>query len=151
MNAFRDNRLSRTHTSHHQGFFRASLVDSSAYLLKLHGDYKDARILNTEAELSGYPSQYDALLDRIMDEYGLIVCGWSGEWDHALRSAIKRTPSRRYPMYWAARGAPGIGAAELIEQRRAQVLDINGADNFFEGIDQRVQSGSSPASSNAAT
>jgi hypothetical protein len=53
-------------------------------VLKLYGDYKDARILNTDAELSGYPVQYDSILDRILDEHGLIVCGWSGEWDLAL-------------------------------------------------------------------
>jgi len=115
------------------------LVHSTAYLLKLHGDYKDARILNTEAELSGYPPQYDVLLDRIMDEYGLLVCGWSGEWDHALRAAIMRAPSRRYPMYWAGRGTLGNGATELVKHRRAQIIQIGGADEFFEGLDQRVQ------------
>ncbi|MBB4587934.1 phosphoglycolate phosphatase-like HAD superfamily hydrolase [Rhizobium leguminosarum] len=115
------------------------LVHSSAYLLKLHGDYKDARILNTEAELSGYPEQYNALLDRIIDEYGLIVCGWSGEWDHALRAAMLRAPSRRYPMFWAARGTVGTGASQLIQQRRAQTIEISDADVFFEGIEERVQ------------
>lgn len=55
------------------------LMHSKCYVLKLHGDYKDARILNTEAELGGYPAPYDALLDRILDEHGLIVSGWSGE------------------------------------------------------------------------
>ncbi|PDS34686.1 hypothetical protein CO665_29470 [Rhizobium anhuiense] len=115
------------------------LVHSSAYLLKLHGDYKDARILNTEAELTGYPAQYDALLDRIVDEYGLIVCGWSGEWDHALRAALLRAPSRRYPMFWAVRGTIGTGATELIHQRRAQTIEISDADAFFEGMEQRVQ------------
>lgn len=64
------------------------LSHSACYILKLHGDYKDARILNTDEELSGYPAEYDTLLDRIFDEYGLIVCGWSGEWDHALRAAL---------------------------------------------------------------
>lgn len=31
------------------------LTHSRCYLLKLHGDYKDARILNTDQELSAYP------------------------------------------------------------------------------------------------
>ncbi|NKM58472.1 hypothetical protein GFL21_28930 [Rhizobium anhuiense] len=115
------------------------LVHSTAYLLKLHGDYKDARILNTEAELSGYPAQYDTLLDRIVDEYGLIVCGWSGEWDHALRAALLRAPSRRYPMFWAARGTVGTGATQLIQHRRAETIEISDADVFFEGMEQRVQ------------
>ena len=51
------------------------LTHSRCYLLKLHGDYKDARILNTDQELSAYPESYDKLLDRIFDEHGLIVCG----------------------------------------------------------------------------
>ena len=83
------------------------LVHAKCFLLKLHGDYKDARILNTDAELSKYTPKFDALLNRIFDEHGLIVCGWSGEWDHALRAAILRNPARRYPMFWAARSGPG--------------------------------------------
>ena len=66
---------------------------NTSYLVKLHGDYKDARIRNTDAELSQYPPEYDDLLDRIFDEYGLLVCGWSGEWDEALYRAIMRNPS----------------------------------------------------------
>ena len=73
------------------------LAHSRCYILKLHGDYKDARILNTDAELSAYPDEYDTLLDRVFDEYGVIVCGWSGEWDHALRGAFLRAPSPGCP------------------------------------------------------
>lgn len=115
------------------------LAHSACYILKLHGDYKDARILNTDEELSGYPGEYDALLDRIFDEYGLIVCGWSGEWDHALRAALLRAPNRRYPVYWGARGKPGTGAGEIIAHRGARLVEITDADSFFTGLWQRVQ------------
>lgn len=114
------------------------ITHSACYILKLHGDYKDARILNTDVELSGYPVQYERLLDRIFDEHGLIVCGWSGEWDHALREALLRTPNRRYPIFWAARGMPGDGAQELIANRSARLIDISDADNFFSTLSQRV-------------
>ena len=115
------------------------ITHSACYILKLHGDYKDARILNTDVELSTYPPEYDRLLDRIMDEYGLIVCGWSGEWDHALRDAFLRAPNRRYPVFWAARGNPGTGAQELIQQRRARKIAINDADSFFSSLRQRIE------------
>ena len=115
------------------------ITHSSCYILKLHGDYKDSRILNTDEELSAYPRGYSTLLDRIFDEYGLIVCGWSGEWDRALRAAILRAPNRRYPVYWAARGEIGDGARGLIEQRRAPVIAIADADSFFAGLRQRVE------------
>ncbi|MDQ8727387.1 SIR2 family protein [Bradyrhizobium sp. LHD-71] len=115
------------------------ITHSACYILKLHGDYKDARILNTEAELSGYPAQYDALLDRILDEHGLIVCGWSGEWDHALRAAFLRAPNRRYSVFWASRGNPGNGARALVDHRRARVIPISDADSFFRALHQRIE------------
>jgi len=115
------------------------LTHSRCYLLKLHGDYKDARILNTDQELSAYPESYDRLLDRILDEHGLVICGWSGEWDHALRAAFLRTPNRRYPVYWSARGSLGTGASELAAHRSAKTIPISGADEFFEALQQRVE------------
>lgn len=115
------------------------LAHSRCYVLKLHGDYKDARILNTDQELSAYPDGYNRLLDRIFDEHGLIICGWSGEWDHALRAAFLRAPNRRYPVYWAARGTLGSGAQELAIHRAARAISINGADEFFQILQQRVE------------
>ncbi|MCY3813535.1 MAG: SIR2 family protein [Gammaproteobacteria bacterium] len=112
---------------------------SSCFLFKLHGDYKDSRIRNTDAELSEYPEGYDAFLDRVFDEYGLVVCGWSGEWDAALRNAVLRAPSRRYPTYWAARGEPGGAAGELIAHRRASVVPISDADSFFGDLANRLE------------
>ncbi|WP_083340389.1 SIR2 family protein [Chromobacterium vaccinii] len=115
------------------------LTHSRCYLLKIHGDYKDARILNTDEELSAYPEEYGVLLNRIFDEHGLIVCGWSGEWDHALRAAILRVPARRYPVFWASRGRVGDGAKELINHRRAIEIQIDGADEFFGSIAKKVE------------
>ncbi|MGC2457757.1 MAG: SIR2 family protein [Gallionellaceae bacterium] len=55
------------------------LAHSGATVIKLHGDYLDTRIRNTETELAAYDSALDKLLDRVFDEYGLIrlrlVCG----------------------------------------------------------------------------
>jgi hypothetical protein len=115
------------------------ITHTACYVLKLHGDYKDARILNTEAELHGYPPQYDRLLDRILDEHGLIVCSWSGTWDYALRTAFLRAPNRRYSVYWAARGELANGANELVMHRRADVIPIADADTFLVTLQRRVQ------------
>ncbi|WP_253445621.1 SIR2 family protein [Halomonas sp. Y3] len=115
------------------------LTHSRCYLFKLHGDYKDARILNTDQELSAYPESYDRLLDRIFDEHGLIICGWSGEWDHALRAAFLRAPNRRYPVHWAVRGALGSGASELAVHRGVKTIPIVGANEFFQLLQQRVE------------
>src|ERR1039458_599585 len=106
------------------------LPHNRCFLLKLNGDYLDTRILNTEAELAQYSAALNALLNRIFDEYGLIVCGWSGEWDPALRSAITKAPNRRYPTFWIARAPPSGIATDIINQRDARVINVSGADIF---------------------
>ncbi len=116
------------------------LAHSGATVVKLHGDYLDTRIKNTEAELTAYDTALDGLLDRILDEYGLIVSGWSGDWDSALRAAIERCPSRRFATYWSTRSPLSEKGRKLADHRKAVVIQIGGADQLFEGVLERVQS-----------
>ena len=71
------------------------LTHAACTVIKLHGDYRDMRIRNTSAELSSYSEEMNTLLDRVFDGYGLVICGWSGTWDDALRAALFRCPNRR--------------------------------------------------------
>lgn len=114
------------------------LIHNRCTVVKLHGDYLDSRIKNTADELSNYEPQISTLLDRILDEFGLIVCGWSAEWDIALFSAIERTPNRRFTTYWAARGALSDRAKRLVELRRAEIIQITDADSFFSELSEKV-------------
>ena len=109
-------------------------------VFKVHGDYLDTRIRNTQSELDEYPQVYDNLLNRIFDEYGLIVCGWSATWDTALRNAIFRAKSRRFTTFWALYGDATDEAQQLIEQRSAQVISIEDADRFFQSVQETVTS-----------
>ena len=109
-------------------------------VLKLHGDYRDTRILNTPDELDKYSDEINRFLDRVFDEFGLIVCGWSATWDGALRGAIRRTPCRRFTTYWTVCGEISYEAQQLIENRRAQVISINDADSFFQKVRHKVES-----------
>lgn len=116
------------------------IIHTKCVIVKVHGDYLDTRIKNTPEELAAYDEKFDNLLDKIFDEFGLITCGWSAEWDVALRAAITRAPSRRYAMYWAARGTPGLAAQQLMAHRRAISVQIDGADNFFTAVAEKVSS-----------
>ena len=116
------------------------LIHTRCSVIKLHGDYLDTRIRNTSSELAQYSREFDELLDRILDEFGLIICGWSAEWDGALRTAISRAPSRRFTTYWAAHGTLGDEAQRLIAHRGAHVVRIEDADTFFTTIQQHVES-----------
>ena len=116
------------------------IVHTQCCVFKVHGDYLDTRIRNTPAELSSYPAVYDTLLDRILDEFGLVVCGWSAEWDEALRSAIFRARSRRFATYWTLHGEASDNARRLIDHRGAQTIRIESADTFFSDVQQYVVS-----------
>lgn len=114
------------------------LVHNRVTVLKVHGDYLDTRIKNTEAELSRLDSGISKLLDRVFDDFGLIVCGWSGVWDAGLRDAILRAPNRRYSMFWLSRGSPAPEAAEIIKARRGHAVQIADADAAFTRIADTV-------------
>jgi hypothetical protein len=108
-------------------------------VVKVHGDYLDTRIRNTPAELAAYDAETNALLDRIFSEYGLIVCGWSGEWDPALAEAIRRSTRHRFSTYWMLRGKLSDRAAELVSHRQAALIPIETADKAFADLDARVE------------
>jgi hypothetical protein len=115
------------------------LAHAACTVVKIHGDYRDARILNTVAELSKYRPAMNTLLDRIFDEYGLIVCGWSGESDLALCAALQRRRSRRYTTYWTVRDHMKDEAQRLIDHLKAETIQISGADPFFRNLSESVK------------
>ena len=114
------------------------ITHSECTVVKLHGDYLDIRSKNTPDELGKYDKKIDGLLDRILDEFGLVVCGWSAEWDTALRSAIERCKSRRFTTYWATKGEPSDVAKKLIQLRLAETVSIEGADQFFPELAEKI-------------
>lgn len=114
------------------------LVHSDCTIVKVHGDYLSPDLKNTVEELERYEPVVDALLDRVFDEYGLVVCGWSATWDTALRNALLRAPNRRFATYWMHRGDLSDHAQELIASRGAVSMRIADADTAFEQIGQTV-------------
>lgn len=118
------------------------LDHSLCYIIKLHGDYQDRRIKNTTGELSEYSDEYKALLKRIFNDYGLIICGWSAAWDIALKQALRSATSRRYSLFWASYGELGEDANQIVKERKGKVIPtnkINGADGFFTKLQEKVE------------
>ena len=114
------------------------LIHSKCTIIKVNGDYLDTRIKITSEELSNYDSRTINLLDRVFDEFGLIVCGWSSEWDTALRAALERCKNLRFTTYWTAKEEITESAKKLVELRRAQVISIQDADFFFSDLLEKV-------------
>lgn len=114
------------------------LTHSGPVIIKVNGDYLDTRIRNTEAELTRYEKAMTKLLERIFDEYGLLVCGWSTDWDIALRDCITRAASRRFTTFFAVRGTLSDSTKRLITARRAELIPIQDADSLFRALKKKV-------------
>lgn len=100
-------------------------------VVHLHGDYlSPASMLNTAEELGTYPPELNRLLDRVFDEYGLIVAGWSATWDTALRAALARCTTRRFATYWVDAFPLNERAEDLRVQRGGVYVHLD-ADAFF--------------------
>lgn len=112
----------------------APLAHAPATLIKLHGDYKDLGTRNTPEELQDYPEEWQTLLRQVLDEYGLVVVGWSAEWDTALAHTLESTANRRYPLYWDNRSSKGETAQRLLKLRSGQIISAAGADELFTGL-----------------
>jgi hypothetical protein len=114
------------------------LAHSRCTVVKVHGDYLNPDLRNTVEELMTYDEALNRLLDEVFDQYGLIVCGWSGEWDHALRAALLRAKGRRYSTYWCALRPPSGVAGNLVAHREAVVVPIESADALFVQLASKV-------------
>jgi hypothetical protein len=114
------------------------LPHSKCTVIKVNGDYLDSRIKNTPAELAEYDADTNALLDRVFDEYGLVVCGWSGDYDTALREALQRRRSRRFTTYWVSKDQPKETATRIIDFTQARLIEGKDADSFFRGLSEKV-------------
>jgi hypothetical protein len=117
----------------------APLAHAGATVVKLHGDYKDLGTRNTPEELSAYPEEWRTLLGQVFDEYGLLICGWSGDWDTALVESLDATPNRRYPLYWDSRSSKGEAAQRLLQSRRGLVVEASGADELFANLSASIE------------
>jgi SIR2-like protein len=115
------------------------LAHAKVTVIKLHGDYGDLEQRNTADELAEYPEALATYLGRVLDEYGLVVSGWSAEWDTALVRALEETQSRRYPLFWSSYGTVGNDAQRLIAQHGAVSLPGRTADDLFTGLASRLE------------
>jgi hypothetical protein len=114
------------------------LVHAPCVVVKVHGDYLDTRIRNAPEEVASYDAATDELLDRIFSEFGLVVCGWSADWDTALRAAIVRNTRFRFSTFWMARGEPSEVAQSVAAKRQAIILPIASADAAFADIEGKL-------------
>lgn len=100
-------------------------------VVHLHGDYLDPTSMrNTVEELSEYDPATQRLLERILQDYGLIVAGWSAVYDPVLRKAIAEHYSTRFTMTWIERSEAKEDAVQLRTLKKGVAVTAD-ADTAF--------------------
>lgn len=114
------------------------LVHSDFVLVKLNGDYLDTRFLNTEEELSTYDKKLQQYILRIINEFGIISCGWSAKWDIGLLNVLRQSENFRFSSYWTHLGKCEPELSEVAKIRKGETVNINDSDSFFEELSDNI-------------
>jgi hypothetical protein len=115
------------------------LVHSDFTLVKVNGDYLDTRFLNTKEELLNYDSTLYRYILSILNDYGIISCGWSAKWDSGLIGVIRQCEYFRFSSYWTHIGKCENELNEISDFRKGKAVEIKGADDFFHEISEKIE------------
>lgn len=107
-------------------------------IIKINGDYIDCKFRNTTEELDEYSPEMKSYLHRIFEDFGLITCGWSGEWDKGLVDIINGASQSRYNSFFACVGEANDSLIALSFRRSGELMPIEDADNLFTELYEQV-------------
>ncbi len=107
-------------------------------VIKINGDYIGCNFRNTTEELSDYPESMKNYVRQTLDDYGLITCGWSAEWDKGLINIINSLSSPRYNSFFTTLGEASDSMRTLAKSRHGEVMQIDGADELFSELFEQV-------------
>jgi hypothetical protein len=131
------------------------LTHANCTIIKINGDYIDCRFFNTADELSAYSQKWEDYISNVLRDFGLITCGWSGNWDIALTHIIKKTSHQRYNSFFTYKDSYSEAFEKLCNFRKGELLKIKDANHFFTEISDYIEaledfSTSSPLSKDIA-
>jgi hypothetical protein len=109
-----------------------SVFPDRCRVVKVNGDFSIKKLKITPEDLKLYDSAMKDYIRRIGSEYGLIICGWSGEFDLGLVEILAALEVRRYPTFWALRPDGEIPMG-LNTALKPCPIQIESADGFFTG------------------
>ncbi|KAB1661669.1 hypothetical protein F8O07_07125 [Pseudoclavibacter sp. CFCC 13796] len=108
-------------------------------VLKVNGDYADDTVRNTVGELKAeYPEHLSQVISQAFNDFGVIICGWSADWDIELRKLLE-SGCGRYGLYWDSRSSKGDPAKAIIQNANGNVIQTEDADHMFAELDDSLQ------------
>mgnify|MGYP003582241423 CR=1 FL=1 len=114
------------------------IIHNRITIVKINGDYLEARFLNIRSELSSYDERMNTLLKFIFENFGLITTGWSATWDHAIVDLLKSSNKFRYNNCFTFKGGLSPELEELCKFRQGNLLGVSDADTLFTELLENI-------------
>jgi tetratricopeptide (TPR) repeat protein/NAD-dependent SIR2 family protein deacetylase len=107
------------------------ITNARPKILKLHGDYLYSKLKNSRVELSEQDPNMSRHVSILLNEYGLIVVGYSGS-DKSIMDLLRQFPPNN-DLYWCGRsGSP------IPESVRSLLIEVGGTYVEIENFDQMM-------------
>jgi Flp pilus assembly protein TadD len=105
------------------------ITNARPKILKLHGDYLYSKLKNSGAELAHQDPNMSRHVPILLNEYGLVVVGYSG-CDASVMQLLRQIPPTN-DLYWC-----GHAGSPMPESVRSLLVDVEGMYVEIEGFDQ---------------
>lgn len=115
------------------------IVHAQVTVIKVNGDYIDSSFLNVKSEADKYEERLTELMRYVVDNFGLITCGWSAESDKLLREALETSNKFRFSNYFTYKDSLSAELEELAYIRRGKTVSIANADSFFKDLSASLE------------
>lgn len=107
-------------------------------IVMVNGRYPTTDLKLTPEDLAKYDEKLAEYLARIFSEYGLIICGWSGEHDTGLVNILKTDRVRRFAYFWCSRDSPEKIPEEIKSVIPLATVGIRSANEFFGDLESGI-------------
>lgn len=119
-------------------FSAPPLYHADVVVIKIHGDIESPNLKNTINELANYGPNMAAVLREVFSNFGLLICGWSGQWDTKLGQLLHENPCEHFSSYWTHVGPIENAMMELVSKRKSLAIQIDDAETFFPQLASRI-------------
>lgn len=110
---------------------------SKVFIVKAHGDYLQETMRNTPSELAALQPELTAELQAIVNNYALMVTGWSGS-DPAIATILRNRRSRYGVWCHSLTDPPAEPGRTLAEAMGARVIVRPGAAELLADLSGRL-------------
>ena len=115
------------------------LTDETPTIIKLHGDYMYDNLKNTEEEKEKLEENMEEALRRVMDEFGLIILGYSGR-DESIMGVLDDLDIPDQGLFWCAMDKNDLSddVVSLLERPNTFLVEIEDSRSLLRTVAEEL-------------